>query len=90
MAAKPTDEELAVFLYNYSQKKGYDVSELADISKYTDAGKISKWARTGIQWAIAAGMISGTTDTTLSPKDTATRAQVAVIIMNYDLKVKAD
>ena len=85
-----TREQLAVFLYSYSQKKGYDVSELADISGYTDAGKISKWARTGVQWAIAAGMISGTSETTLSPKDTATRAQVAVIIMNYDLKVKVD
>ena len=85
-----TREQLAVFLYSYSQKKGYDVSELADISGYTDAGKISKWARTGVQWAIAAGMISGTSDTTLSPKDTATRAQVATIIMNYDLKVKVD
>lgn len=35
-------------------------------------------------------MISGTSATTLSPKDTATRAQVATIIMNYDLKVKTD
>ena len=78
-----TRQQLAVFLYNYSQKKGYDVSQLADLSKYTDAGDVSGWAVTGVRWAIASGMISGTSETTLSPKNTATRAQVALIVMNY-------
>jgi hypothetical protein len=36
-----------------------------------------------VQWAVETGLITGTTDTTLSPKGTATRAQVATILMRY-------
>ena len=79
-----TREQLATFLYNYTKKKGYDVSASDDLAAFTDAGKISKWALTGVKWAVASGLISGTSDTALSPKSTATRAQIATIIMKYD------
>ena len=81
-----TREQMAVFLCNYSEKKGKTISNLADLSGYPDAGKISKYAVTGIQWAVGNGMISGVKsgDTVyLQPKGTATRAQVAVIVKNF-------
>lgn len=83
-----TREQLAVFLFNYSQKKGRDVSALASLSPYSDKGSVSSWAVNGVRWAVKAGLISGTTAATLSPKRPATRAEVALIIRNYVENVK--
>ena len=78
-----TRQQLAQFLYTYSVKKGYDVTESADLDKFTDASDVSAWALKAVKWAVGTGLISGTTNTTISPKSSATRAQVAVIVMNY-------
>lgn len=78
-----TRETIAQFFYNYSNKKHYDVSKLDDLAAFTDAESVSGWAKTAMQWAVANGLISGTSETTLSPRKTSTRAQVAVIVKNY-------
>ena len=81
--APVTRETIAQFFYNYTAKKGGNVSVLDDLSAYTDAGEISGWAKTAVQWAVASELISGTSATTLSPKGTASRAQVAVIVKKF-------
>lgn len=78
-----TREELAQFLYTYAKKNGKDVSASADISRYKDAGRVSGWAVNSMKWAVGAGMISGTSAAVLSPGGTATRAQAAVILMQF-------
>ena len=78
-----TREQLAVFLYNYTEKKGRQVKNLAELSAFTDAGSVSKWAVNGVRWAVGNKMISGTSETLLSPRVAATRAQIALIVMNY-------
>jgi len=78
-----TREQLAVFFFAYSRSKSYDVTASSDLDKYTDAGEISSWAVGAIKWAVAKGLISGTSETTLSPKGVATRAQIALIVMKY-------
>ena len=78
-----TREQLALMLYNYAQKQGRDTAARADVSRYSDAGQISAWAEAGMKWAVAEGMISGTSDTTLSPQGQATRAQAAQILMRF-------
>ena len=81
--APVTREMLAQFLYNYSKKLGFDVSKTADLSAYTDADKISPWAKKGMSWAIANELITGTTATTLNPKGNASRSQVALIVKKF-------
>lgn len=54
-----------------------------DLSAFDDAGKVSDWALEGMQWAVAAGIISGMNETTLAPRATATRAQVCSMFMSY-------
>ena len=78
-----TRQQMAQFLYNYSQKKGMTLEGFADLDGYTDESKISSWAKTAMKWAVGNKLISGVTATTLVPKGTATRAQVAVIVKNY-------
>ena len=78
-----TREQMAVILYRYAQYKGYDTTAKADLSNYTDAARVGSWAVEAIRWANAEGLISGTSDTTLSPQGGATRSQAATILMRF-------
>ena len=81
-----TREQTAVILFNYAQSKGYDVSARADLSVFPDAGSVSGWAQDALAWANASGLISGAvrgTQTILNPQGSASRAQVAMILMGY-------
>ena len=50
---------------------------------FADSGEIASWARTAMYWAYYNALINGTGENTLSPKGTATRAQLAKILVNY-------
>ena len=78
-------EQMAAILYRYAQYKGCDVSvgEDTNILSYTDATQVAEYAIPAFQWAVGAGIINGTTATTLSPKGSATRGQVAAILHRY-------
>ncbi len=78
-----TREQMAAILYNYAGYKGYDVSASADLTGFADANDISAWAGKALNWANAEGLITGITSTTLSPSGSATRAQVATILMRF-------
>ncbi|WP_337604222.1 S-layer homology domain-containing protein [Anaerotignum lactatifermentans] len=78
-----TREQLAAILYRYAQMKGYDVTEKADLTGYADSTAISGYAVEAMQWANANGIVNGMTATTLAPQGTATRAQVATMLMNF-------
>ena len=78
-----TREQLAAILYRYALISGKDTEKTADLSGYTDSVTISIWAPQALKWAVGSGLISGTGANTLSPRGTATRAQIAVILQNY-------
>ena len=71
-------------LYRYAQYKGYDVSagEDANILSYADAFDVSEYAIPAMQWACGAGVISGK-DGALDPAGSATRAEVAAMLMRF-------
>ena len=78
-----TREQLAAMLYRFAGDQGWDTSARADLSRYADAGQVSAWAVDALRWANAEGLIAGTSAATLTPGATATRAQVAVILMRF-------
>ena len=79
-----TREQMAAILYRYAEYKGYDTAVGGmSLAEYTDADQISSYAVTAMQWANSEGLITGVTDTTLEPKGSATRAQVATILMRF-------
>ena len=79
-----TREQLAAILYRYAKYKGRDVSARSVLWWYDDSYSISSYAEDSMSWANAHSLITGTTDTTLSPKGRATRAQAATILMRLD------
>lgn len=78
-----TREQLATILYRYAKNMHLTDANDAELSRFKDADTVSDWAAEAMVWAVANGLISGTSDTTLSPKDTATRAQFAQIMYQF-------
>ena len=87
---KVTREQLAAILYRYAQYKKYDVSvgEDTNILSYDDAQSISSYAIPAIQWACGAGVVTGKSGSKLDPKGSATRAEVAAMLMRFCENVK--
>ena len=83
-----TREQLAAILYRYTAKYAPDATgNAASLADYPDAGSVSAYARDAMAWAVGNGLISGLphgkTDY-LEPGGSATRAQVATILMRYE------
>ena len=78
-----TREQMVVILYNYARVRGLDVSAEAEVSVYADAAEIADWALAAMRWASAEGLISGRSATTLAPKGTAVRAEIASVLMRF-------
>ncbi len=88
-----TREQIAVILMGYAEKV-LGVTRTwtpADLSVFPDAGSVSDWAKDALADAVALGLISGASNggvTYLSPKGSATREQVATILMEFCKNVK--
>ena len=82
-----TREQLASILSRYAKFSGQDVTaSAAKLSVFSDADDISSWADGPMSWAVENGLINGSESggkTYLSPRSSATRAQVAAIIERY-------
>lgn len=85
---KVTREQLAAILYRYAQYKKYDVSGANSLDGYTDVQSVSSYAVPALQWANAAGVVTGKSGSKLDPKGNATRAEVAAMLMRFCENVK--
>ena len=88
-----TREQIAVILMGYAEKV-LGVTRTwtpADLSVYPDAGSVSDWAKDALADAVTLGLISGASNdgqTLLNPQGSATREQVATILMAFCKNVK--
>lgn len=80
-----TREQIAAMIYRYAQFKGIDVSDAAsaDITAYGDFASISDYAAEPVRWAVGSGLINGRDESSLSPKENATRAEIAAILHRF-------
>lgn len=83
LGQKISREQLAQLFFNYAQNNGIDVSMRTDLELFDDNRSVSDWAQDALSWAVAFGLISGTSKTTVSPKMTATRSQAAKICISF-------
>ena len=86
MVGEVTREQLATILYRYAKQKGYNVSKSAALTAFSDADKVSGYAAEAMQWAVAEGLLQGSNGK-LNPQGSATRAQVATILMRFMEKI---
>lgn len=79
-----TREQIAAILYRYAEFKGYDVGAGGmQIREFEDYEDISDYAMNAMTWAVNTGLMKGKTETTLNPKDNATRAEIAAMIQRF-------
>ena len=78
-----TREQLATILYRYAEYKEYDVTAKGDLTTFADGSTVSTWAADGMTWAVGAELITGKDGGKLDPTGTATRAEVATILMRF-------
>ena len=88
-----TREQIAVILMEYMTRvlKLERTWTPADLSAFPDAGSVSDWAKDAMADAVALGLISGASNggqTYLEPQGSATREQVATILMEFCKNVK--
>ena len=78
-----TREQAVTMLYRYAQAAGADVSVEADadLLRYADAGQISAFALPAMQWACGSGVLTGNGAGALNPQGTASRAELATLIL---------
>jgi hypothetical protein len=80
-----TREQMATFLYRYAAYRGMDVSKYsADLSKYSDADKVSAYAVDAMRWAVGCGLIGGRNGNMLAPGETANRAEAATVLCRLE------
>ena len=77
-----TREQMATILFRYANWKGIDTSKRGDLNAFPDGGKVAGWAKEAMQWTVAEKIIGGS-DGKLLPQGSATRAQVATILMRF-------
>ena len=76
-----TREQIVSILYRVEDDKDVVSSDI--LKGYADADSISSYAVDAFGWAVAKGIVKGTSNTTLSPKKTASRAEIAQVVLNY-------
>lgn len=89
-----TREQLATMLYRYAGSMGYDVQHSnSAASGFTDSNKVSAYASEAMAWAVDKQLITGVKSgnvVELKPQGSATRAQLATILMRWDKMIKAE
>ena len=89
-----TREQIAVILtqYMFNVLKMNRTWTPADLSTFPDGAQVSSWAKEAMQDAVALGLINGTKAPDglvyIDPQGSATRQQVATILMNFCQNVK--
>ena len=74
-----TREQLVVMLYRYMGEPAVSGSSLG---RFSDSGNVSGWASQAMSWAVANGVVNGSNGA-LNPQGSATRAEVAQMLMNF-------
>ncbi len=78
-----TREQIAVIMKRYHDVKSPGDASSGDLSSFGDGTAVSAYARDGVRWAVARGIIRGNEKNMLEPQGKATRAQVAAVLRRY-------
>jgi hypothetical protein len=77
---------MATIIHRYMKFKGLDMlaGENADTASFEDFENVSDYAKDAFRYACSNGIISGTSKSTLSPKESLARAQMAAIFQRCE------
>ena len=81
-----TREQMVTILYRYTDYKGKVSEARADLDGFPDADQVRSYAKEAMRWAVAEEIIQGSAEggkTYLLPANSATRAEIAALLMRF-------
>lgn len=75
-----TRQEAATMLYRYA---GYPVVGESVLGQFPDGSLVAAWAEDAMTWAVNVGLLKGDNVGNLNPNGTATRAEIATMLMRF-------
>ena len=79
-----TREQAVTMLCNYAAAQGIDTTQSSGSAQsYPDVESVSEWAVQAVDWAVDAGLLTGTGNGTLAPQGTASRAELATLLVRF-------
>lgn len=87
--APVTREQTAAMLYRYAKYMGQDITVSGNLSVFRDADRISEYAKVPMRWAVGQHIFNGKENATLDPTGTATRAEIAQILLNLSKAISS-
>ncbi|MGM9566970.1 MAG: N-acetylmuramoyl-L-alanine amidase [Clostridia bacterium] len=85
-------EDLMRMLHNYCMTENITIPETSTktISDFRDGGSVDSWAVDAMNWGIQHGILQGDNTGKLNPRDNATRAEVAQIMMAFSQNTRSN
>ena len=78
--ANITREQAVTMLYRYVGQPAVTQDHLASV---VDGAQVSSWAKDAMNWAVSVGLLKGDEAGKLNPAGTATRAEIATMLMRF-------
>lgn len=78
-----TREQMVTMIVRYAEKTGAVTGARDDLSQFSDGMQVSSYALAAVRWAVAVGLLRGMGNGRLEPQGTATRAEVATLLMRF-------
>lgn len=78
-----TREQFAVMLYKFAKSLGIEFKNIYSLRDFSDSDNISSWAVESVNTLVRVGIITGRADGTFDPKGSATRAEIATMLVNF-------
>ncbi|MBQ8524008.1 MAG: S-layer homology domain-containing protein [Clostridia bacterium] len=82
-------QDAAVLMYRYAQYMVHRTDYTSTLEDFTDSGRVQSYALPAMQWAVGAGIIRGTTSTTLEPRVALKRGAAAAMLQRYGFSVES-
>lgn len=79
-----SQQQMALTLYQYARHTGAPTQKTADLAAVPGGEGVSVWARPGMEWAAAYGLLPIAPDTQLRPSASVTREEMAMVLYTYD------
>ena len=84
-----TREQTAAMLYRYAKYMGQEIGASGNLSVFRDADQVSEYAKVPMRWAVGLHILNGKGNATLDPTGTATRTEIAQILLNLSKAIPA-